>query len=78
MASELKNSGLRKRDSNTHLVKSSLKTTGETLLCDIFTDKARQIVPNSLRRQVFNSIHSPILESEPLSRPLPIVILGQV
>ena len=58
MAAEQKKCGLRKSGSDSHLIESPLDTTGATILCDISTDKTRPIVSESLRRQVFDSIHS--------------------
>ena len=58
MAAEQRKCGLRKGESETHLIESPIDSAGTTLLCDVSTDKTRPIVPESLRRQVFDFIHS--------------------
>ena len=58
MAAEQRKCGLRKGESEAHLIESPIDSAGTTLLCDVSTDKTRPIVPESLRRQVFDSIHS--------------------
>ena len=79
MAADQKNRGLLKRDSDSHFVESSLDTTGETLLFDISVDKALPIVPDSLRNQVFDSIHTLFYPGVRASiKLIAIAILGQV
>ena len=58
IAAEQEKCGLRKCESEAYLIESSIDAAGTTLLCDLLTEKTHPRVPASLRRQVFDSMHS--------------------